>query len=80
MLKHGRRARTGDTGEQLTSKALYLTTRERNELIALEEVKDALAKQVCDYANVVSEVEAITQMDAFVAIMLVVVGEGLKHS
>lgn len=40
--------------------------------IALEEIKHTLTQKVSDDTNVVSEVKAIPEMDAFVTIALVI--------
>jgi len=45
---------------------------ERHKGIALEEVKDALAQEVGDDADVVAEVECVSQVDTLVAVVLVV--------
>ena len=63
---------TGYAGEQLPCKALDLATGKWYELIALEKVKDALAEQVCDNADVVSEIETVSKMYTFVAIFPII--------
>ena len=63
---------TGHAGEQLAREILNLRTWERNESISFEKVEDTLPKQVCDNANVVAEVERISQVNAFVPVVLVV--------
>ena len=43
--------------------------------VALEEVKDALAQEVGDNADVVAEVKRVSQVDTLVAVVLVVAGQ-----
>lgn len=66
---------TSNTGEKLPGKALNLTARERHKSVALEEVENALAQQIRDYTYVVSVVEAVAKVYAFVAIVFVVHGK-----
>ena len=54
--------------------------REWCELVHLQEVEDTLAVEVGDNADVISEVEAVSKMDALVSIVLVVRCEGGEHS
>jgi hypothetical protein len=51
---------------------LYLAVRKRYKVIALQEVEDALAEEVHDDANMSPVVEAIPEMDAAVAVLLIV--------
>jgi hypothetical protein len=55
---------------------LDLAVRERNESIALEEIKHALIEQVHDDADVAAVVEAIPEMDASIPVLLIVGLEG----
>lgn len=48
---------TRNASEQLSCKILNLGTRKRDKTVALEKVKDTLAQQVGDDANVISIVE-----------------------
>ena len=64
---------TGNTGQKLPGETLYLTAWERDKGIRLEKVEDALSEQIRHDADVVSKVEAISQVDAFVTILSVVV-------
>ncbi len=57
-----------------------LRTRERNKAIAFQEIKDALAEQVGDDANVVFEVKRITQVNTLVSVGLVVQSKGRQHT
>jgi hypothetical protein len=66
---------TGNAGEQLSSKVLNLGTWERHKAVAFEEIKDTLSEQVCDNADVVPEVEGVSQMDALVPVVLVIEGK-----
>jgi hypothetical protein len=63
---------TSYTRKELSGEALNLRAREWHKSISLEEVEDALPKEVCDNADVVSEVERISEMYAFVSVCLVV--------
>lgn len=63
---------TSNTGEQLAGKVLDLAVRERHEVVALEEVEDALAQQVHDDADMSAVVEAVSEMYAPIAVRLVV--------
>ena len=51
---------TCDAGKQLLCKMLYLTARKRYKCVALQKIKNALAKQIRDYADVISKVEAFS--------------------
>ena len=68
---------TSNTGQQLPRKTLDLTTGKWNEAVGFEEVKDALAEEIGDYADVVPKVEAIAKVNAFVAVFRIVHGQGL---
>ena len=50
---------TGHTGQELTSEQLNVRIREWGEAVCLQEIKDALAVEVGDDANVISKVEAM---------------------
>ena len=50
---------TSNAGEELSSKALDLTARKGHKSVALEKVEDALAKKVCDDANMITKVKAV---------------------
>lgn len=56
----------------MACKVLDLTVGERNEAIALEEVKDALAKKIHYDANVAAIVEAISEMNTSIPVLIVV--------
>lgn len=71
--------RTSNAGEQLAGKVLNLAVGEGHKVVALEEVEDALAKQVHNYAYVAAVVEAVAQVDASVAVLLVVDLERGEH-
>jgi len=51
---------------------LDLAVRERHKAVALEKVKDALAEQVHDDADVASVVEAVPEVDTPVPVFLVI--------
>lgn len=63
---------TSNTSEQLPGKVLDLAVGKRYEVVALEEVKDALPQKVHDDADVSAVVEAISEMYATIAVLLVV--------
>lgn len=71
---------TGYTREELSSKVLDLAAGERNKAVAFQEIKHALSEQIGDNANVVSVIEAIPQVDAFIAILLIIRRERGQHS
>lgn len=66
----------GNTREELLRKFLDVGAGERDKTIGLEEIKDTLSVEVSDDANVVPEVEAITEMDTPVDVVLVVGCQG----
>lgn len=58
--------------KQLSGKALNLAVWEWNEGVGLQEVKHRLTQQIHNNADVASEVEAVPQMYAAVAVLDVV--------
>ena len=76
----GMERRTGHAREQLAGKVLYLSAWKRHEAISLQEVEDALPEKICDYTDVVSEVEGVAEMYTFVPVGLIVQGEGGEDS
>ena len=66
--------------EQLLCEMLDLAARKWNKRVALEEIKNALTEEVCDDANVVPKVKAVTQMNTLVAVLTVVVRKRLQHT
>lgn len=66
--------------EQLASKRLYMRARKWNEAAALEEVKDREAEQRRHDTDMSSPVEAVSQLDAAVPVVLVGSTEGLQDS
>lgn len=70
----------GNTCEKLACKCLDMSAREGCEVVGLQEIEDALAVQVRDDADVVTEVEAVAKMDALVAVVLVVLRKGGENS
>lgn len=68
-------ALTSYTGKKLPSEALYVRARKGHEGIRLEEIEDALTEQIRDDTDMVSEVEAITKMNALVPVVLVVLSQ-----
>lgn len=63
---------TGDTREELAGKLLNVSARKRHKGVAFEKVKDALAQEIGDDADVVAEVKRVSQVDTLVAVVLVV--------
>lgn len=63
---------TSNAGEELASKLLNVGAGKGYELVALKKVKDTLAEQVSDNADVVAEVKRVSQVDTLVAVVLVV--------
>lgn len=74
------RTPTGHTCEELSSKVLDLATGERNKAVSLEKVKHTLTEQIGDDADVVAVIEAIPQVDAFVAVLLIIRRQRGQHS
>lgn len=71
---------TSHTRQQLTRKTLNLTVGKRDEVVTLEKVEDAGAKQIHDDADVASEIETISQMNASIPVFLVVRLQSLQDS
>lgn len=71
---------TSNTSEQLAGEALNLTAWKRCERIAFQKIKDALPEEIRHDADVVPEIEAITQMYAFVPVFLIVLGQGRQYT
>ena len=65
-------ALTRNARKELTGKVLYLAVGEGHEIVALQEVKHALAEEVHDDTYMASEVEAVPEMDATVSVLLVI--------
>ena len=63
---------TSNAGKQLSGKVLYLAVRERYEVVALEEVEDALPQEIHDDADMSAIVEAVPEVYASIAVLLVV--------
>jgi hypothetical protein len=58
---------------------LYLRAREGDETVALQEVENALPKQIRNDTYVISVVERISKVYAFIAIGLVIQRQGGQH-
>lgn len=56
-----------------------MAVREGHKLIFLEEIKDALAQEIRDDADVIPKVEAVPQVDALVSVLPVIRGQGREH-
>ena len=63
---------TSDTGKELSRETLDLAVRERDELIAFEEIEYTLAQQVHDDADMAPVVEAVAEMNTPIAVFRVV--------
>ena len=63
----------------LSSKGLDMRAGKWDKSVVLQKVEDALAKQVCNDANMVAEVETVSEMDATVSIVLVIVSKRRKN-
>lgn len=70
--RSGGRQLTRNARKQLPSEALDLAVGEGHEAVAFEKVKDTLAKEVHDDANVSTVVEAVPQVDASIPIILII--------
>jgi hypothetical protein len=70
---------TRNAREQLASKLLNLTAWEWHKTIALQKVKDTLPQQIGDDADVIPKVEAVAEVDALVAVLLVIRGQRRQH-
>ena len=57
-----------------------MTAGKGDKLVAFEEVEDALAEQVGNDTDVVSEVEGIPEVYAFIPVVLVILGQCGKNS
>ena len=75
MGKPDEELRTGNTGQELTRKTLDLTAWKRYEGICLEKVKNALTEKIRDNADVVPVVEAISEVNASIPVLLVIGGQ-----
>jgi hypothetical protein len=64
----------------LPGKALDVTVGKWNKAVALEEVEQAKIQEVCDDADMTSEIEAVSQVDASVPVLSIVLSQGLQGS
>lgn len=67
---------TCNAGEELPSEALDLAVGERDEAVALKEVKDTLAKKIHYDADVAAVVKAVPKVDASISVLIIVGLEG----
>lgn len=72
--------RTGYAGKQLAGEALNLAVGKGDEIIALKKVEHALTQQVHNDADVAAVVEAVSEVNAPVAILRVVGLERFQDS
>jgi hypothetical protein len=70
----------GNASKELSSKVLDLAVRKRHETVALQEVENALAKEVHNNANMAAVVEAVPEMYASVSIFVVVGLQGRQYT
>lgn len=71
---------TSHTCQKLSGKVLDLAAWEWHKSIRFQEIENALAQQIRYDAYVIPKVEAISQVDAFVSIFLVVVRKSREYS
>jgi hypothetical protein len=64
----------------LASKQLNVRVGEWCETVTLEKVKDALAVEISDNANMISEIEAVAQMNALVPVFIIIVCQSREHA
>lgn len=64
--------RTRNAGKQLSCKTLDMCTRERHETVPFEEIEHALPEEVGHDTDMIPVVEAVSEVDALVAILFVV--------
>lgn len=69
-----------DGSKQLAGKGLDVGSWERHEATLFEEVKDRQAEQRCDNAYMASPVEAVTQLNTSITIVLVRFTKRLQDS
>ena len=63
---------TSYTSEKLTGETLYLTAWERNKLICLQKVENALTQKIGHNTDMVPKIEAVAQMYTLVPVLLVI--------
>ena len=68
------------TSKELASKILDVGAREGSKTVRLQEVEDTGSEKICYNTDVVEEIEAVAQMNALVAVVLIVHGEGGQDS
>ena len=71
---------TGNACEELPSEILDLAAGEGDKWIRLQEVEHALAEKISDNANVIPKVKGVSEMDAFVAVCLVIQWQRWENS
>lgn len=64
----------------MTGKVLDLSAGKGHEAVAFEKIKDTLAQEIGNNANVVAIVETVAQVNAFIPVGLVVRGQGRQDS
>lgn len=69
-----------NAAEKLSGECLNVGAREWHEPAGFEKVEDREAKEGCDDANVAAPVEALTQLDAAISVVLIGGAQSLKNS
>ncbi len=69
---------TSNASQELSGKALDVGIRERNEAVAFEKIEETQVQKVCDDTDMATEVETVSEMDAPVSIVGVVVPKRLQ--
>jgi hypothetical protein len=64
----------------LSSEVLNLTAGKWDEAVGLQEIKNTLTQQVCHDADMVSEIEAVTEVNAFVSVAPIIRSQRGQHS
>lgn len=64
----------------MSCKVLDLTAWKWDEAISFEEIENALPKQIRYYADMVSKIETVSEVNAFIAVLTIVLGERRENS
>ena len=73
------KALTGYAGEQLPGKVLNLTAGEWHKAVSLQKIEDTLPQQISHDTDVIAIVKTVPQVDALVAVLLVIGGQCGQH-
>lgn len=66
---------TCHTGKQLPSEELNMRIGKRRECVAFEEIKDTLAIEICNNADVIPEIETMPQVNALIPVSFIVLSQ-----